>query len=232
MNETIRFYPHMQSTTHVLKHGIQFASATFVAAGALSTSGIVTIDSTAQKIRGFSNLSPGWHYGEGKAPSEAMIDAAIGWNSTLLSAGFSTTDAFPGTHGEVMITGYYGPHYIEILLETDFGVTLTYEINNQEKKYLERVAAAVAYAALQEIAGEIWNTSAYSIQSTLTVSSMSSKAWPSRTQVMEPQLFNEPALTPLELPSANILGGIIRMSEANLRFFGSSMSLRSPRIAA
>jgi hypothetical protein len=206
-----------------------FQFATYAIVGA---SGRIVTNRTAERIRGFSSLSADWHYGEGKAISEPIIEAALGWNSALLSFGFTTTDAFPGASGEVMITGYYGPHYIEILFETDASVTLTYEIDNREKKCLERVSTNEAYAALQEIAGEIWNTSAYSIQNTLIVSSISSKAWPSETQVAELQFFKGPVLTQLRLQSANTSGDIITASEANLRFFGSSMRQSSSRVSA
>jgi hypothetical protein len=187
--------------------------------------------STESKIRSFSTLQNGWHYGEGKAPSREMIDVAIGWNGVLNWLSFSNTDAFPGIDGEIMVTAYSGPHYIEILIET-VGISVTYEKNGRELSSVERLGTGKAYAELLRIVGEICNTSAYSIPNISTVNLMSSKAWHSEILETEHPSFNIPASMRQDQQSARMSGVTIQMSAANLQSFWYSTKQTSRRIPA
>jgi hypothetical protein len=196
-----------------------------------TTHPLSTEDRTASKIRSFSHLPPGWHYSAGSAPTQDIIEAAIKWNAELIRFGFHTTDAFPGINGEIMVTAYLGPHYVEILFDTDFRVSLTYENNNQELRCLERATEPAAFEALREIAGEIWSTSAYFTQNTSIDSATNSKAWPSRSMTMEHQSLNDSVWIPRATPSVNTFGGITKMSVESRPFSGFSKkasSLRTP----
>lgn len=61
---------------------------------------------TADKIRRFGNLEAGWHYGEGLPIPSLVIDLALRVDTMLRDAGYPATDAFPGTDGEIAVTGY------------------------------------------------------------------------------------------------------------------------------
>jgi len=185
-------------------------------------------DRTTSKIRSFSHLPSGWHFGSGSAPKQQMIETAIEWNSKLIQFGFHTTDAFPGVSGEIMVTGYLGTHYVEVLIEenfkeANFRVSLTYENNNQELRCLERATELAAFDTLIEIAGGIWSTSDYFTQNTSIVSAMNSKALPSRFMMTGLQSSNDRASMPGALQYANTFGSITRMSEESPPFSGYSM---------
>ncbi len=63
-------------------------------------------ETTADKIRGFGGFKAGWHYGEGIPFPALAIDLALRVETMLRDAGYPATDAFPGTDGEIAVTGY------------------------------------------------------------------------------------------------------------------------------
>lgn len=187
----------------------------------------VEVDPTEAKIEEFSYLPGGWHYGEGVAPTRKMVNQAVGWSKIIKSFGFPKTDAFPGVDGEIMVTGYLGQHYVELLIE-EGSVTLTYESAGKEVACFENVTPSKAFEELQRIAGGIWNTSGYSIQNILTVNSPSSRAWRSKTPGVGLPSFNTPAWTQPEPQSANTFAVTILTSAENRQFSGS-LTIRSSR---
>lgn len=76
-------------------------------------------DPTAKKIEGFAALGEGWHYGEGEAFSSGAIEGALRILAHLRGIGFTATDAFPGTRGQIAVTVYHEPVYIELIVERD-----------------------------------------------------------------------------------------------------------------
>jgi hypothetical protein len=158
---------------------------------------------TAEKINLFSTLPERWHYGSGAAPRRDTVESALWWNSKVIHAGFDKTDAFPGVNGEIMVTGYAGPHYIEVLIEPSLRIDLVYEMGNQEQIHLERATALDAYKTLEKIAWGICNTSAYSTLGILTANAMSLKALHSKYTMMELPSFSDPALKPPNQLSVN-----------------------------
>jgi hypothetical protein len=176
------------------------------------------IDGTANKIRSFANLAKGWHFGVGRAPASSTIASALAWHAQLVRLGFTTTDAFAGAEGEVMITAYEGVHYVELLIES-LKVSLIYERSGIEKRHLEHANTEQASKALDAIAGEIWNTSAYYTQHTSTAGAASSRAWRSKYMTMGRQSSNLHVWS--ESLSATTCENFIAMSAANHRYFGS-----------
>jgi hypothetical protein len=175
-------------------------------------------NNTEEKIRSFSALAVGWHYGTGLAPSQEMIATAIQWHRYLISLGFTVTDAFPGRNGEIMVTAYQGSHYIEILLESISTVSFLHERDGKEVRSLDQVTPDQVFRALGELAGEIWNTSGYSIQNISTVNVVSLRASPSRSMTTE-----HPSSTwgvSQGLPSASTYGNTIPTSGANRLYSG------------
>jgi hypothetical protein len=180
--------------------------AAFAVQLALPTKGI---SGTAEKIDSFSTLPKKWYYGSGAPPQHDTIESALWWNSKLIGAGFDKTDAFPGVNGEIMVTGYSGPHYIEVLVEPNLRIDLIYEINKQEQIHLECVTTFDAYKTLEQVTGGICNISAYSTQGILTVNAMSLKALHSKYTMMELPSSNDPASKPLNQLSANTFENFI-----------------------
>lgn len=75
---------------------------------------------TEAKIRGFKNLQPGWHYGEGDQIQQAVLDRALECHARIINEGlFDATDAFPGLAGEVMVTAYKADGYLEFIMRPD-----------------------------------------------------------------------------------------------------------------
>lgn len=74
---------------------------------------------TFNKLSEFSELQPGWHYGQGVSPSAVTIERARDILRVYLKSGIKETDAFCGQHGEVMVTAYHGQDYIECDFEPD-----------------------------------------------------------------------------------------------------------------
>jgi hypothetical protein len=185
---------------------------------------------TEEKIRSFSMLAVGWHYGSGRTPSREMIATAVQWHRYLISLGFTVTDAFPGRNGEIMVTAYEGPYYIEILLETTSTVSFLHERDGQEVRSLDHVTPDQVSHTLRELTGKIWNTSGYSIQNISTVNAVSLRASPLRSMTME-----HPSSTwgvSKGLLSANTCGNTIPTSGANRLYSGFLTKPSFQRIAA
>ena len=66
---------------------------------------------TVRKIERFGALSVGWHYGIGGPIDDDIIQSAKATHEFLLMLALTKTDAFPGQHGEVMVTAYHRGHY-------------------------------------------------------------------------------------------------------------------------
>jgi hypothetical protein len=71
-----------------------------------------------KKILSFLSLPDGWCYGNGVAPAPTIAISAIAIYSFLKMAEVSSTDAFPGEDGRVLVTGYSGDYTIEVYCET------------------------------------------------------------------------------------------------------------------
>lgn len=87
---------------------------------------------TSRKIRSFKNLKSGWHFGEGTAFDDSILEMAASLNEFALSLGFYETDTFPGIDGSVMLTVYYYQHYLEFTLNPDGKVIYCREKGKEE----------------------------------------------------------------------------------------------------
>jgi hypothetical protein len=181
-------------------------------------------DSTNQKIASFKNLPSGWHYGEGVAPSSAMIEVARDWLNKIAQLGFTTTNAFPGVAGEIMISGRNGDHDIEVILETDGSISFEHEKNDEvvtsiEHSSLREVERALAQAT--RAAGELWSTSDLFTAGTLSQIKIVLPAWHSEiTAAAFPSFY----LNAFEHPVArfaDIYERTIPSPQGNPQYFGS-----------
>lgn len=84
-------------------------------------------DPMEEYIRSFSELPEGWNFGEGRAPSEEVIDKAIRVYRLGKSSGL-IGNAFPVGDGEIEISLSYQDHFIDILITAANTLEYTYEI--------------------------------------------------------------------------------------------------------
>lgn len=140
---------------------------------------------TVEKIASFRHLRLGWHYGEGGPIDESVIYAAAGFFWQFFLRGFNDADAFPGAHGEVMVTAYEGDHYVEVIAETDGSVSVAYEFKDEEMCVSERISPAEATKVLTELVGIIWSTSDFCtlINSIPTYNKTVLRAWLSEVRL-------------------------------------------------
>lgn len=113
---------------------------------------------TRKYIRSFSNLTDGWHYGEGKPPSPVDIEIMT---SLLLQArllGFSKFEAFPGADGEVQLAIYDGANFYAITIERGGGFTVLYERNREQVFFQEQASFHEIVARLEEFSFQLCNT--------------------------------------------------------------------------
>lgn len=84
------------------------------------------------KIRSFSELERGWHYGEGGPPTPEMVERAVKFSRFLedYATGYGsnvTLDAFPGIAGEIQIVARQTNMCSEYTLELDGTIHLSLE---------------------------------------------------------------------------------------------------------
>jgi hypothetical protein len=118
---------------------------------------------TRRKIRGFADLAEGWHYGEGGPISTRAVDAALGLHAAALRLGFTETNAFPGLNGEIEITLYTGPHYIEFIIERDCSVSVAREFEDRVVEEKSGLRNEAAYAYLLTVRKVLWSSSELSV---------------------------------------------------------------------
>lgn len=84
------------------------------------------------KIRSFSELMTGWHFGEGGPISDEVIAVTLELSKYARGLDFSEIDAFPGANGEILLTIYHGTHVLELTIEPDLSIDAVIEVENIE----------------------------------------------------------------------------------------------------
>ncbi len=133
------------------------------------------ITQTADKITSFKQLQAGWHFGSGVPPTEEAIAKALVLNAEAEKVGFIKTNAFAGIDGEIRVTAYHGPIYLELTIEPDGLITYVYELDNQEIAYEENLSFEGALAKLHAFWGALWVSSGLSTETTTTQTNSDSK---------------------------------------------------------
>jgi len=123
---------------------------------------------TEEKIRGFKELQDGWHYGEGVSFDDTILDDAISLNQEAINLAFFDTDAFPGLDGEIMLTIYWGEHYLEFTLEPNGCATFYREESDEEIYYQEGLPFREIKAKIGEFRKETWRESESLVESIMT----------------------------------------------------------------
>jgi len=126
------------------------------------------IENTASRIKAFRQIQSGWHYGTGLPPSQETVNTALKLNVEARYAGFPKTNAFLGTDGEIRVTAYHGPLYLELTVEASGKVTLLLEQGDTEIAYEENLSLQEALAQMRKLRGLTWALSGLSISTTTT----------------------------------------------------------------
>lgn len=117
------------------------------------------VSATAAKIKSFRSLPIGWHYGQGGPLRADVVNKALEIDGYYRQLGFTTTDAFPGANGELMITAYRGIHCIETTISTDLRYSVTHERDDAEISATQDVSEINAKRIINQIGAEIWRGS-------------------------------------------------------------------------
>jgi hypothetical protein len=199
----------------------------------LTGKALPVVTETARKIDSFRHLPKGWHYGEGGPAQESAASAAEAILWVFALAEVSDTGAFPGAHGEVMVTAYVDSHYLEAIAETDGSISLTYEVDDAELFSNGRMRLRDAIEKVREILGGAWSTSAFYTLNTLiiTPNKIVSRVWLSETQLgAEHLLCNAPVsmqqtaqfattfgvITPPILPESHPFSGFLTKESSQM----------------
>lgn len=84
------------------------------------------VSATEQKLRGFSSLSEGWHFGEGHGPTITAMKVAA--QVLRASSGLHvSSDVFPGTNGSVAVAFYRDERCVEVTVDPDGGLAVFVE---------------------------------------------------------------------------------------------------------
>jgi len=180
------------------------------------------VSATAAKIKSFRSLPTGWHYGQGGPLRADVVNKALEIDGYYRQLGFTTTDAFPGANGELMITAYRELHCIETTLSTDLRYSVTHERDDAEMSATQDVSEIIAKRIINQIGAEIWRSFGLSTESTTTKGGKGSQASRSKTQKVVVFLsFSESVWMPQRSPFANTSAPIAsRESLASPRFTG------------
>lgn len=129
----------------------------------------INASATAHKILSFRNLSIGWDYGTGGPVAWPVIQSALKWGDFLEGQGFSYTDAFPGSDGEIILAAGYLDHYVEVIVESDAKtISVAYDFQRKQVFYQLRKSPEEAKQIVLGIGGKIWSASTLSIQENIT----------------------------------------------------------------
>src|SRR5262245_51030076 len=98
------------------------------------------IDRTAERISRFRSLPHGWRFGEGVAPMEAVVKAALRLNEAAGVISGAETEAFAGASGSVQVTVLKDRDYVEFTVKSNGEITFVREIGDEEIEYEEGIS--------------------------------------------------------------------------------------------
>lgn len=127
-----------------------------------------TIRQTVSKVRGFSILSEGWHFGEGIPISLEKVTQAERFLEFGDLQGIKRANAFPGAHGQVEVTFYIENRMLEVTIEPNNSITLAEERDSEQVSFAENLSKRDAYSRLEEFSQNLWASSDLYIASTMT----------------------------------------------------------------
>lgn len=115
------------------------------------------------KLEEYSKLNNGWHFGEGRGPTQSVIAMARDASLFLQELGITKQGCFPGVFGEMRVTGYLEKGYVEITYENNGTISLLIEDHKGETiTDSENVSSNEMKLSIRNFVGaNIWNMSGY-----------------------------------------------------------------------
>jgi len=176
-----------------------------------------------EKLKSFSGLRDGWHFGEGFSPTDDTIRMAAVFIERA-SLALMKTDVFPGAYGEIQVSIYFKNYYLEFIIELSGNVTFVLERDDIELKYIEDLSFNSALEELSAFRKQLCNySSGLSTQITSINSDRDLPAWHSETLPLPVGVYPfsiQNALLNPETPYANISGHFMHPLQANLQSSG------------
>ncbi|PZV81481.1 hypothetical protein CLV31_11012 [Algoriphagus aquaeductus] len=181
-----------------------------------------------QKIKSFSTLGKGWHYGEGQGPSLATLGLAERIAKRLHLELFCKIDAFPGIWGEIQVTAYLQEYFIEINILSDGSIEFLVEDQNQNIVLeLEGLNFDGLVTKIKFFKGQyLWKSFVYFPQTISIKTYPDSPVLPSGillVQEEESPYLTEIAHSETQAAHVAILTPITKRSAINPRYFGNSV---------
>ena len=200
------------------------------------TAGIFSAPSltpTERKIISFGSLPAGWRYGRGSPLPVHRVVAGIRLCRFFYQVGLTQTDAFAGEAGELMVTAYSGPDYLEVIIEPDDTYTVTQEREDEEVVYLPSLNRADALKEVVSIAKAICDTSGSFTRTNTIVQRNASPAWRLEHPAMAAyRLWSKNALDLPVQQSAPTSEGFIRPEFTQTSSFSGSLKVAPFRTEA
>jgi hypothetical protein len=148
------------------------------------------------KIKSFSNLANGWHFGAGIAIPKANIKAALDLVVFLERNSIINLDAFPGTNGEVQVTAYPengsflevtipNPGSVELILEDSDGNELLTEDSISMNEGKDLISSHKHLLFFTQNSAPSWSMRVSSAYITMTETSKGLAVWHSDHPQME-----------------------------------------------
>lgn len=129
------------------------------------------------KAKSFLEFPPGWHYGEGSPPDIVTVRRAVKLIEQASMAVFRT-NVFPGIDGQIQVSVYCSPDYLEFVIEPDGKTTFVHERNDEEIAYKEDLDFESAVDEFNRFRKEKWrSTLEQSTHSTTTPIEKDSLVW-------------------------------------------------------
>jgi hypothetical protein len=115
-------------------------------------------DPTASKIRSFGSLPKGWHFGDGKAIGERVINVALSWVEFLRDRGINDIDVAPSESGAILMACTVGRRYTEIILEPKGAFTVARDRENGQAIYERGLSEEQAKNLISQLSRGTWST--------------------------------------------------------------------------
>lgn len=176
---------------------------------------------TIQKLRTFSALGPGWHYGEGESPSADTIRSVEQLLLFAHSYGLPETDVFPALDGGIVFNVYKGDHILGFMVEADGRITFTHEIDDEDVDLQDNIDLAEAIRLLAKHAPTLWKSSDLFTRTSTTSAgddsslgpssqvkmvespSLAQRVWVKETSPYAPIFERSTPWSPVNLPSSS-----------------------------
>jgi hypothetical protein len=111
-------------------------------------------DPIEEKLQSFATLQEGWNYGEGRAPSQLVIDGAIEIYRIGKKLALDA-EVFPIVNGDIEISLYAGDHFMDILVHEGGRLDFSHEEGVGEKyntiSYVENISIDAIKQRLSEL---------------------------------------------------------------------------------